>query len=85
MNLFALRTLEEIKIIHSFIHSIIIIYALRVSIFMTSPLEGGCWFVVFIRMFIYKILNICPFDYTAVARKPGKTHRMNGCCLLPFD
>ena len=28
---------------------------------------GGCWFVVFIRRFIYKFLNVCPFDYTAVA------------------
>ena len=36
----------------------------------------GCWFVVDIRRFIYKFLNVCPFDYTAVgevgrlARKP---------------
>ena len=28
---------------------------------------GGCWFVVYIRRFIYKFLNVCPFDYTAVA------------------
>ena len=27
---------------------------------------GGCWFVVFIRRFIYNFLNVCPFDYTAV-------------------
>ena len=27
---------------------------------------GGSWFVVYIR-FIYKFLNVCPFDYTAVA------------------
>ena len=27
---------------------------------------GGCWFVVYIRRFIYKFLNVCPFDYTAV-------------------
>ena len=27
----------------------------------------GCWFVVYIRRFIYKFLNVCPFDYTAVA------------------
>ena len=27
---------------------------------------GGCWFVVYIR-FIYKFLNVCPVDYTAVA------------------
>ena len=29
--------------------------------------RGGCWCVVFIRRLIYKILNVCPFDYTAVA------------------
>ena len=28
---------------------------------------GGCWFVVYIRRFIYKSLNECPFDYTVVA------------------
>ena len=28
---------------------------------------GGCWFVVYIRRFIYKFLNACPFDYTTVA------------------
>ena len=28
---------------------------------------GGCWFVVYIRRFIYKFLNVCPFDYMAVA------------------
>ena len=27
----------------------------------------GCWFVVYIRRFIYKFLNVCPFDYTVVA------------------
>ena len=28
---------------------------------------GGCWFVVYLRRFIYKFLNVCHFDYTAVA------------------
>ena len=28
---------------------------------------GGCWFVVYIRRFIYNFLNVCPFDYRAVA------------------
>ena len=32
-----------------------------------SARAGGCWFVVFISRFIYKFLNVCPFDYTAVA------------------
>ena len=27
---------------------------------------GGCWFVVYIRRFTYKFLNVCPFDYTAI-------------------
>ena len=28
----------------------------------------GCWFGVYIiRRFIYKFLNVCPFDHTAVA------------------
>ena len=27
----------------------------------------GCVFVVYIRRFIYKFLNVCHFDYTAVA------------------
>ena len=27
----------------------------------------GCWFGVYIRRFIYKFLNACPFDYTAFA------------------
>ena len=33
----------------------------------------GCWFVVYLRRFIYKFLNMCPFDFTAVAgsRKVG--------------
>ena len=35
---------------------------------------GGCWFVVYIRRFIYKFLNVCPFDYTAVAGS-GKVRR----------
>ena len=28
---------------------------------------GGCWFVVYIRRFIYKFLNVFPFDYMDVA------------------
>ena len=27
----------------------------------------GCWSLVPIRRFIYKFVNVCPFDYTAVA------------------
>ena len=40
--------------------------------------SGGCWFVVYIR-FIYKCLNVCPFDYTAVAGsgKVGTVNQVN--------
>ena len=40
---------------------------------------GGCWFIVFIRRFIYKCLNVCPFDYTAVAGsgKVGPVNQVN--------
>ena len=27
----------------------------------------GCWFVVYIKEHIFKFLNVCSFDYTAVA------------------
>ena len=40
---------------------------------------GGCWFVVDIRRFIYTFLNVCPFDYTAVAEsgKVGPVNQVN--------
>ena len=40
---------------------------------------GGCWFDVHIRRFIYKFLNVCPFDYTAVAGsgKVGPVNQVN--------
>ena len=40
---------------------------------------GGCWFVVYKRKFIYNFLNVCPFDYTAVAgsRKVGPVNQVN--------
>ena len=34
----------------------------------------GCWPLVSIRRIIYKFLNVCPFDYTAVAVS-GKVER----------
>ena len=39
----------------------------------------GCWFDVYIRRFIYKFLNVCPFDYTAVAGsgKVGPVNQVN--------
>ena len=40
---------------------------------------SGCWFDVYIRRFIYKLLNGCPFDYTAVAGsgKVGPVNQVN--------
>ena len=41
---------------------------------------GGCWFVVYIKKFIYnQLLNVCPFDYTAVAGggKSGSVNQVN--------
>ena len=40
---------------------------------------GGCWFVVYIRRFIYNFLNVCPFDYTAVvgSLKVGHVNQVN--------
>ena len=39
----------------------------------------GCWFVVYIRRFIYTFLNVCPFDYTAVvgSGKVGPVNQVN--------
>ena len=39
---------------------------------------GGCWFIVYIKRFIYKFLNVCSFDYTAVAGsgKVGPVNRL---------
>ena len=40
---------------------------------------GGFWFDVYIRRFIYKFLNVFPFDYTAVAGsgKVGPVNQVN--------
>ena len=40
---------------------------------------GGCWFVVYIGRFIYKFLNVCPFDYTTIAGsgKVGPVNQVN--------
>ena len=37
---------------------------------------GGCWFVVYIRKFIDKFLNVGAFDYTVVAGS-GKVGPLN--------
>ena len=40
---------------------------------------SGCWFDVYIRRFIYKFLNVCPFDYMAVggSGKVGPVNQVN--------
>ena len=51
----------------------------------------GCWFVVYIRRFIYKFLNVCLFDYTAVAGsgKVGPVNQVNNtswvAVVTPID
>ena len=66
------------------VYIIFIIYALRVSIFMTSPLGVAVCLFVYIRRFIYKFLNVCPFDYTAVAGsgKVGPVNQVNHTSLV---
>ena len=50
-------------------HSIYNIYYLCcVSSFFYLSAWCGCWFVVYIRRFVYKFFNVCPIDFTAVAR-----------------
>ena len=54
---------------------------------------SGCWFDVYIRRFIYKFLNVCPFDYTAVAgsgkvgpvNQVNHTNRMDVVCCHLID
>ena len=54
---------------------------------------GGCWFDVYIRRFIYKFLNVCPFDYTVVAgsgkvgpvNQVNHTNRMDVVCCHLID
>ena len=44
----------------------------------------GCWFVVYIRRFIYTFLNVCPFDYRAVegSGKVGPVNQVNHTSLM---
>ena len=54
---------------------------------------GGCWFDVYIKRFIYRFLNVCPFDYTAVAgsgkvgtvNQVNRTNRMDVVCCHSID
>ena len=40
---------------------------IRVTHFYDLSALVGCWSSVYIRRIIYKFLNVCPFDNTAVA------------------
>ena len=46
---------------------------------MTSPLGVAVGLLFYIRRFIYKFLNVCPFDYTADAGsgKVGPVNQVN--------
>ena len=44
----------------------------------------GCWSSVSIRRIIYKFLNVCPFDYTAVAVS-GKVERSEAGLTTPVE
>ena len=56
-----------------FIYFYITIYVCVPHFYDLSVLVG-CWSSVSIRRIIYKFLNVCPFDYTAVAVS-GKVER----------
>ena len=54
---------------HSLPYSDVTIYIFAILYLSSMPNDfydlsawGGCWFVVYIRRFIYKFLNVCPFD-----------------------
>ena len=60
--------------LYIFLIYIFITYAVRVSILWPICL-GGCWFVVYIRRFIYKFLNVCP-SAVAGSGKIGPENRL---------
>ena len=64
--------------LYIFWYIIFIIYAVRVSIFMTSPLGMAVGLLFYIKRYIHKFLNVCIFDYTAVAGsgKVGPVNRL---------
>ena len=73
-----------------FWYIIFINYAVCVLIFMTSPLGVAFGLLSILRRFIYKFLNVCPFDYTAVAGSGKVTvvtptdcpKSVRNCCLI---
>ena len=65
-------TLMEVPIY--FWYSIILLYMFVCHIFYDLSTLVGCWSSVSIRRIIYKFLNVCAFDYTAVVVS-GKVER----------
>ena len=63
---------------------IFLLYYINYLCFTFISALGGCWFVVYIRRLIYKFLNVCPFDYTAVAGsgKVGPVNKVNHTSLV---
>ena len=57
-----------------FWYTIILLYMFVYHILYDLSALVGCWSSVSIRRIIYKFLNVCPFDYTAVAVS-GKVER----------
>ena len=51
-----------ISLRNSIIGDLTVLYILTCNDFYDLSAWGGCWFVVYIRRFIYKFLNVCPFD-----------------------
>ena len=49
------------------LYTIILLYLLVYHIFMTFSALVGCWSSVSMERIIYKFLNVCPFDYPAIA------------------
>ena len=52
---------------------------------LNLPAWRGCWYVVYIRRFIYKFLNVCPFDYTAVVGSWKVNHTSWVVNVTPTD
>ena len=48
-----------------FWYTFILLYMFVYHIVYDLSTLVGCWSSVYIRRIIYKLLNVCPFDYTA--------------------
>ena len=80
---FCHRTESDLSLFFFFIYIFAILYLSFMLYdcidFYDISTRSGCWFDVYIRRFIYKFLNVCPFDYTAVAGsgKAGPVNQVN--------